>query len=322
VLRNEPNVSADTREFVLRVAEKVGFQPSGRYRRNRRKDCRNYAILLEPEHSENDAFFSGIILSVQKELFARGFDCSFGIVNGDYAEFLKLDRILRSRDVRGILIVGDIPPHLASILQSNFLNQVFVDYPGDPAMKIPFNAICVDNVYGGHLALNHLSGLGRKRILLIHGREGHYFSNDLLKAYRESMADHRIEADPRLIVSGDFHVDSGFRAVKQTLEAGVKFDAVFSNDEMACGAIKALKEAGLNVPRDVSVVGFDGLPIGEVISPPLTTIKVDREKLGRLAVKRLLAVEDAVGDEEKFEKIFIFPQLLVRESCGATQRTT
>jgi DNA-binding LacI/PurR family transcriptional regulator len=74
--------------------------------------------------------------------------------------------------------------------------------------------------------------------------------------------------------------------------------------------------AGLKVPADVSVVGFDGLPIGEIVSPTLTTVVVDREKMSRLAVKRLLALNQEIGDDEKFEKISIFPKLLVRESCG------
>jgi DNA-binding LacI/PurR family transcriptional regulator len=109
-----------------------------------------------------------------------------------------------------------------------------------------------------------------------------------------------------------------WEAATRAREDGVTFDAIVSNDEMACGAIKALKQARIKVPTDVSVVGFDGLPIGEVVSPALTTIVVDREKMGRLAVKRLLALEQEMGTEERFEKVGLFPKLLIRESCGAT----
>jgi LacI family transcriptional regulator len=131
------------------------------------------------------------------------------------------------------------------------------------------------------------------------------------------MAQHHLEIDSRLLVSGDFHVNGGFKAAKAVIEAGIDFDGVFSNDEMACGAVKALKLGKRRIPQDVSVVGFDGLPIGEVISPALTTVVVDREKMGRLAVQRLLALERETGDDERWEKIIIFPKLLVRESCGA-----
>ena len=316
VLRNEPNVSPATRELVLRVAEKMGFRPSGTYHHNQHPSTKNYAILFQPEYSEQDAFFSGVILSVQRELFGQGFDCSVGIVKSDYSEFLKLNRMLRARQVTGVLVVGDIPPTYAEVLRDNFLNLVLLDYPGDPGMERPFNAVCVENFHGAFLALNHLLKLGRKKILLIFGRKGHYFSNDLLHAYKEAMAQHEMELDSRLLVAGDFHVKSGFKAAKAVLEAGISFDGVFSNDEMACGAIKALKQFKLRIPQDVSVVGFDGLPMGEVISPALTTVVVDREKMGRLAVRRLLALEQETSDDEKVEKISIFPELLIRESCG------
>jgi len=318
VLRNEPNVSSATRELVLRMAEKMGFRPSGTYHLNQHPSTKNYAILFQPEYSQQDAFFSGVILSVQRELFGQGFDCSVGIVKNDYSEFLKLNRMLRARQVSGVLVVGDIAPTYAEVLRDNFLNLVLLDYPGDPGRERPFNSVCVENFHGAFLALNHLLKLGRKRILLIFGRKGHYFSNDLLRAYKEAMAQHEVELDSRLLVPGDFHVKSGFKAVKAALEAGISFDGVFSNDEMACGAIKALKQFKLRIPQDVSVVGFDGLPIGEVISPALTTVVVDREKMGRLAVRRLLALEQENSDDEKVEKISIFPDLLIRESCGST----
>ena len=237
VLRNEPNVSASTREVVLRVAEKVGFQPSVSNHRNGDTSARNYVTLFQPENSKKDAFFSGIILSVQNELFARGFNCSVGIVKNECSEFLKLNRMLRAQQVHGILVVGDIPPLYADALHRNFLRLVFIDYPGDAQIKGAYNAVCVDNVYGGQLAMNHLLTLGRKRILLICGRKGHYFSNDLLRAYRETLELHNMELDPRLIVNGDFHVKSSFNATKAVLEAPIEFDGVFSNDEMACGAI-------------------------------------------------------------------------------------
>jgi len=319
VLRDEPNVSPGTREFVLRVAEKVGFRVSRSLNRAEYSTTRNYAILFQPEYSLNDSFFSGIILSVQRELFEQGHDCSVGIVNNDYREFLKLNRMLRSRQVHGVFVVGEIRPRYAESLQDSFVNVVLIDYPGNQGSARPYAAVCVANVHGAHLALNHLLNLGRKRILLIIGREGHYFSNDLLRAYKEAMAENNLKLDPRLIVNGDFHVEGGFQAAKNVLERGIGFDGVFSNDEMACGAIKALKLFKVSIPQDVSVVGFDGLPIGKVISPALTTVVVDREKMGRLAVRRLLALEQETGEDENLEQISIFPKLLVRESCGGTR---
>jgi LacI family transcriptional regulator len=318
VLRNDPNVAEATRNLVLSRAEKTGFLPSGTRHLAGDKSTGDYCILFQPEYSKKDAFFSGIILSVQQELFDRGFGCSVGVIKNEYSEFLKLNRILCARHVRGILVVGEIPTQYAATLQENLLNVVYIDYPGDSALGSPYNAICVDNAFGSHLALRHLIKLGRGRILLICGKAGHYFTNDLIRAYEATMAQHNLGIDPSLILYADFHTKGGFDAVKSALETGIRFDAVFSNDEMACGAIQALKQAGYAVPKDVAVVGFDGLPIGEIISPALTTVIVDREKMSRLAVTRLLEIDHETGGEGAFEKVSIFPRLLVRESCGGT----
>jgi LacI family transcriptional regulator len=128
-----------------------------------------------------------------------------------------------------------------------------------------------------------------------------------------------MEFDPSLLINSNFHIDGGYRVVKDAVEAGVEFDAVLSNDEMACGAMKALNEAGISVPVDVSVVGFDGLPLGEAVSPTLTTIAVDRKRMASLAVGRMLSVSPDGGSEEH-QKTTIFPRLVLRESCGALLR--
>jgi LacI family transcriptional regulator len=320
VLRNHPNVSQATRDRVLDVAEKIGFKPSRKYAEKTSSSTPNYYVLFQQEYSINDAYFSEIILTIQNELFQLGLGCSFGVIQNEYAEFVKLNELLRARDIRGVLVVGDISKVYAETLQTNFPNLVFIDYPGGPTINKPYNAICTDNVYGGHLAIDHLLNLGRQRILLITGKKGHYFTDDLIRAYQETLTEHQIEIDPNLIVHGDFHVEGGFNAVTQTLQAGIKFDAIFTNDEMACGAIKALNQAKLNVPRDVAIIGFDGLPIGEMIDPSLTTVVVDRKKMGLQAVKRLLELEKATKQEDLYGKISLFPKLIIRESCEVNNK--
>jgi LacI family transcriptional regulator len=319
VLRNFPNVSPPTRDLILKTAQKMGFKPSRHAHEKQATVTTHYYILFQQENSIQDAYFREIILSVQNQLFERGYGCSLGIIHKEYSEFLKLSQILRQREIRGVLIVGDIPRIYAETLQMNFSNLVFIDYPGDSTLRKPYNsaAICMDNVYGGYLAMNHLLDLGRRRILLVGGRKDHYFTMALLQAYRGSLGERQIEIDPHRIVYGDFHVESGFNAVWRAIKSGIEFDAIFTNDEMACGALKALHQAKLRVPHDIAVVGFDGLPIGQMVSPTLTTIMVDREKMGRLAVERLMEIEQREFPEDTCEKISLFPRLIIRESCGA-----
>jgi len=316
VLRNESNVSPETRRAVLQVAEQMGFVPS-RPRRSR-SDLGHYYILFQQNYSVNDAYFSGIILSIQNALFEHGCGCSFGIVTEEYRDFIKLNTIMKSRDVCGAFVIGDIPARNANTLLASFSDIIFIDYPGGPTLDYPYNSITTDNIYGGHQAVRHLLNLHRRRILLLVGREGHYFTNDLLRAYQETLAEDGKAFDPRLGRYGDFHTESGYRQGAQALADGLSFDAIFSNDEMACGAMRALYEAGRSVPNDVSIVGFDGLPVGLMVTPRLTTVAVDREKMGELAVHRLLSFEEKSA--APYEKVSLFPKLIIREST--TEKTT
>jgi len=314
VLRSESNVSPETRRAVLQVAERMGFVPS-RPRRPR-SDLGHYYILFQQSYSVNDAYFSGIILSIQNALFDHGCGCSFGIITEEYGDFVKLNALMKGREVSGVFVIGEIPARDANMLLGSFSDIIFIDYPGGSTLDYPYNAITTDNVYGGHQAVRHLLDLRRRRILLLAGRQGHYFTNDLLRAYQETLAEYGMAFDPGLVRHGDFHTDSGYRQVADALAEGLSFDAIFSNDEMACGAMRALCEAGRSVPDEVSIVGFDGLPATRMVTPRLTTVAVDREKMGRLAVHRLLSFEEDSAVTAPYEKISLFPKLIVRESTS------
>jgi DNA-binding LacI/PurR family transcriptional regulator len=320
VFRHDPHVAPSTRVTVLQAAERLSFVPSGRAVRGSAPAVRDFAVLFRKEYSLADAYFSEIIRTIQQELFERGCGCSFAVVSEQYPDFLKLNAMLKARSTRSVLLVGEIAVGYVNALLADYPGLVLVDYAGDPAMARPYNAIYPDQVHGAHLAVRHLLRLKRERILLLAGRQGHYFANDLLAGYRQVMAESNVALDPRLLVHTDApHRRDGYRGIKRALGEGLAFDAVLANDEMACGALTALHEAGRRVPDDVAVVGFDGLPLGEDVRPALTTVRIDRQRMGRLAVARLLAVDEAApGDAATAcEKIAIFPELVIRESCGA-----
>lgn len=314
VLRNSPSVSRETRRAVLKAAESFGFIPSGSAPQSLTESTKHYCVLFQEEYSLKDAYFSDIILSIQSALFEHKYGCSFGVISGEYHDFVKLANILRAQETSGVFVVGEIRSDYAESLQSGFENVVFIDNPGEPGADRPHTTICTDNIYGGRLAIRHLLDLGRRRILLVAGRKGHYFTNDMLSAYRITLDEYGVDFDPELVVNADFHASGGYEAARHAISSGLEFDAVFSNDEMACGAMRAIRQAGRRVPQDVSVVGFDGLPMGEICMPSLTTVVVDRAGMGRLAVKRLLDMEESLAKNP--EKLCLFPELLVRESSG------
>jgi DNA-binding LacI/PurR family transcriptional regulator len=319
VLRDDPRISDSTRQAVLRAAEEANYFPPGARNGAEGPAHNQYHVLFHKDYSLKDVFFSDVILSVQCELFQQGCGCSFGIISASYAEFLKLRQLLQPASTSGVIVVGDVPIDYMNALLVRFPNSVLVDNPGGAGLNQPYDAVVADNALGSSMAVRHLLRMGRRRILLIYGAPGHYFSRQLLKGYRDTLEDHQIALDPELMVASNFHIAGGYQAVERVLASNVVFDAILTNDEMACGALKALKASGRRVPEDVSVVGFDGLPMGEAIHPALTTVAIDREKMGILAVRRLLALENEDYGEERFLTTSLFPALVVRQSCGARQ---
>lgn len=321
-VRGEPGVAEATRQRILRVAENINYLApaygSGKSRGH--VSVKKYYILFQKEASLHSVFFGEIIRTIQQELFDNGKSCALGIVEDDYGEFLKLFNILQTDNIGGVFVVGPVADKPINVLLESFGNVILVDNPGGHGTSRPCSAVFYENSYGSALATRHLLGLGRKRILLICGPEGNYFSRAMVDGYMRALAENGTAVDQQLIRRGDFHAGGGFDAVREALDAGVEFDAIHSNDEMACGAIRALREAGVSVPGQVGIVGFDNLPIGEAVSPSLTTIDVDREKLGRRAVELLLRLEQETETELVFERIGFLPQLLIRESCGWKQQ--
>lgn len=322
VFRNDPNVSAQTRQAVLRMAEGMNFIPSKRVARQPKETVRDYAVLFHREYSSTDTYFGEIIRTVQQELFAHTCGCWMATLSGEYADFLALTAMLKARRTHGVCIVGEVAANYVTALLADYTNLMLLDYAGTPAIGRPFNAVYPDQVYGAHLATKHLLSLGRERILLLCGKPNHYFSTDLIAGYRNAMAEAgRAVSDHGIIVHADHHRRGGYHAIRAALAEGKRFDAILSNDEMACGALTALDEAGRKVPDDVAIVGFDGLPLGEDVRPTLSTMRIDRQAMGRLAVERLLALDLDNPGAPTFERIAMFPELIVRESCGGAARS-
>lgn len=147
----------------------------------------------------------------------------------------------------------------------------------------------IDNELGGYLATNHLLQLGHRRIAHIHGPLDNLDARERLKGYRRSIENAGIEFDESLLMDGRFESPYGLKAIEALIKKGVKFTAVFAgNDESAFGVIQGLHRKGIKVPDDVSVVGFDDLPMCTYFVPSITTINQPFEDMGEIAIKTAL----------------------------------
>jgi LacI family transcriptional regulator len=203
--------------------------------------------------------------------------------------------------VRDLELIEALPSGLPTLL---------INTRGQPA-GCP--GIHLDNAAGATAVAEHLLALGRRKIVHISGPSGNIDAQERADAFRDIVSKAGAEIT---IVGGDFYEDSGERAVRQLLAEGHKFDAIFAaNDNMAMGALTALREAGVRVPQDVAVAGFDDIPLAKHLG--LTTVRVRIAELGERALERLISI---LGNRDKGGDEMHAPELVVRASTGSSAR--
>ncbi|MGP4049840.1 LacI family DNA-binding transcriptional regulator [Streptomyces sp. 2A115] len=282
-------------ERVRRAVEELGYVPNQAARSlvTRRHDA-VAVVIAEPETRVfADPFFALQLRGISKELTAHDSQLVLLLTEGrdDHA---RVGRYLAGGHVDGALVFSlHLDDPLPGLIHGAGMPTVFGGRPGWGDGT--HNAVYVDsdNRGGAREAVRHLVGLGRKRIAHITGALDQTSAADRLDGFRDVMVD----ADPKLIVEGDFTPAGGERAMRELLDRCPDLDAVFAaNDLTASGALRVLRERGRQVPEDVAVIGFDDmLPITEQVDPPLTTVRQDIEEMGRLMARLLLRGLDRTG---------------------------
>jgi DNA-binding LacI/PurR family transcriptional regulator len=242
-------------------------------------------------------------------------------VNSDWDPDTEKDAIntLISRPVDGLIFVES--PHLAvneALIRSGkrfvFAHRLF----GGATT----NSVVPDDHYGASLAVKHLIALGHRRIAYISGPEGWHTSRQRLSGYKDTMAEHNLPLDPSLVQVGDWDGEGGYAAAMNLLALPERPTAIFSaNDAMAVGAISAVYDQGLNVPKDVAIVGYDNRDFARIIRPKLTTVSMPVYEMGLTAAELLLQLMRE--EQQELPEVKVKGQLFVRETCGAdiSQRT-
>lgn len=305
-------VSPAVREKVIGVAQAMGYRPNITARSLRSNRTNTVGIIVDDIMSP---FVPPIVRGIQNCLNDHGFLSV--IVNADWDPDQEQDAIktLISRPVDGIIFVeyshlvrGDV------LAESNkprmFVHRIF----GSPIK----NSVVPDDHHGATLAVGHLVSLGHRRIAIINGPENWHNSRARFVGYRDELQRHNLAFDPDLVQPGDWEIESGYAATQHLLKLALPPTAVFAaNDLMALGAIYAIHDAGLNVPDDMAVVGYDNRDFARIVRPRLTTVVMPVYEMGEVATAALLA-QIADGREEA-EEIKVRGELIVRDTCGADE---
>jgi len=313
VLNGTGPVSEEARRRVLHAVETLGYVPHGAARSLSTRRTMNVGVLLPDVHG---AFFSEIVRGIDLAARAAGYHILVSGSHSDLAETTAVLQALHGRIDGLILLTAGIaaewlrrtlPPRLPVVLLHNSGEEGEHD------------SIRIDNRLGARLAADHLLDLGHRRIALICGPPGNADAQERRTGFREALAARGLAVQPRLELPGDFREESGFRAGERLAGQANPPTAIFAaNDAMAIGCLAALRGRGLRVPDDVSLVGFDDIPIARYLTPALTTVQVPIAEIGGRALDRLVETLQSGREAAKRHDVVTLT-LAVRASTAAAR---
>ena len=319
VFNGYDDVSQATRQRVLAAARKLDYAPSAAARTlvKRRSQLLGVILFTGYEHPDiGHPFFQEVLVGVKRGVGALGYDVLLfateqpGSSNGRPHSYL---RRARHHHVDGVVLMGvdDDDPEVQRLLGSEIpIMGVDLAVVGEHA-----SYAASDNVGGARIAVRHVHSLGHTRIATIAGPQDKNPGADRLLGYRAELHALGLPSRPEYEQLGDFYLESGEEAMRALLAVPEPPTAVFAAaDMMAIGAMRAVQAAGLRVPEDVAVVGFDDIQIAPLIDPPLTTIRQDKLGLGLAAARGLV---EQIENPEITPPVLTLPvELVVRASSG------
>ncbi len=304
VLSGGAPVSEEMREKVLQAVSKLNYRPNLVARALKRRQTRTLGLVV-PDLI--NPVFAAIADATEKA--AR--DMSYNLIlcntrENEEWEAIYVDSLLQ-RWISGLIFLQVINESVA--LEPFFrydLPIVVIDRRAQ-FKKVPF--VGVDNLRAGYDATRHLIELGHTHIAHISGPMGLQLSQERLEGYRQALAEARLPFDPQLVVEGDFYLEGGAQGTQELLNKAPDLTALFSsNDLMALGSMKVLRESGRRVPDDISIVGLDNIFVTTLVDPPLTTVAQPLARMAEEAVR--LVLKKIRGETLESEEV-IFPCTLI-----------
>ncbi|TDK19941.1 LacI family transcriptional regulator [Luteimonas aestuarii] len=307
-LNGHQNVAEEVRKRVVSVANELRYSPHHAARSLSSRRTNTVGVVLPDLYGE---FFSELMRGIDQVARERGLHLLVSSYHGNPEEQGNALRAMRGR-VDGLLLMSPfvgtedfISENLAPAMPLVLMNTRLA--AGDRA------TFCVDGYAGARAMVGHLADAGHARIAFITGPADNFDASERLRGYRDAMADLLPDAEP-WVLPGDFDEASGHRAGQALLSAAQRPDAVFAaNDMMALGCLFALSQAGVRVPADIALAGFDDIPLARYVHPALTTMRVEIADLGARAIRALL---EQVGDgaQDPRTHVPLVPKLVVRDS--------
>jgi LacI family transcriptional regulator len=309
-LNGAGGVTTATEKRIREAAARLRYVPHGAARSLITRRTHTIGALLPDLHGE---FFSELIRGIDQKARAHGLHLLVSSAHDGVDDAAAALRAMQGR-VDGILILSSRVDE--AFLKANLpqdLPAVLLNSPLEDGTHAVLN---IDNFAGTYAMVRHLLGVGHERIAFVTGPKDNFDAQQREQGFRAAMAEFMPNAASR-IVAGDFTERSGLRAGRELLAAKSRPQAVFAaNDMMAVGCLQAFREAGLDVPGDIALAGFDDIPIARYVAPPLSTVRVRIADLGRNAMELLADLIERPGPSAASVHT-LGCDIVVRDSCGA-----
>jgi LacI family transcriptional regulator len=313
VLNGTRFVSDALRERVLAVVRELRYEPNAIARTLRSNRSDTLGLILP---DLRNPFFTEVVRGVEEVAQARGYTVLLANSDEDPEREAKYVRVMRAKHVDGLIIApaGGAYEELEQLVQSHF-PVVLLDRD---VAGLGASAVMLDNEAAAHAAVEHLIGLGHRRVGMITGRPPISSTIERERGYRRALREAGLPFDEHLVLTGESTTEGGAAAASTLLERPSPPSALFAaNNLMTIGALMAIERHGLSIPGDIALVGFDEIPWADVFRPRLTTVEQPLYELGRMAAELVLKQRSA-GDHYP-ERVLLPGTLIVRDSTGAPE---
>ncbi|EHD23738.1 transcriptional regulator RbsR [Brenneria nigrifluens DSM 30175 = ATCC 13028] len=311
VINNDRFVSDAIRDKVMAAVEQLNYAPSALARSLKINQTQTIGMLLT---ASSNPFYAEVVRGVERCCYERGYSLILCNTEGDPDRMRRSLETLLQKRVDGVLLMCTESHRPLPDMVSRYpsIPMVMMDWaPFDGGIDV----IKDNSLLGGEMATKYLISRGYRKIACIAGPKDKTTAYNRLEGYRQAMQGARLPIPAEYEIFGDFEFETGYRAMRQLLALDNRPDAVFTgNDAMAVGVYHALYLAGLSIPGDMAVIGYDDIELARYMSPPLTTIHQPKDELGELAIDTLLY---RLGHPDTEPNVLVLtPELMVRHSVG------
>lgn len=319
-INNHPDINPETKEKIMNTIKEYGYIPNNSARNLKRVDAKAIAVLVK---GISNPFFTNMIEVIEQECKKKHYSMELTHIESGEDEVDVAQKVVKEKRLRGIIFLGGLFSHSEEKLKKLNVPFVFSTAGSIPEniSKNQFSNISVDDRRESERMVDYLIRLGHKRIaILVAEAQEESIGQLRLEGYCDALKKHGIEIEPKLIRQTDdkldhFSMENGYLTTKKLLESGEDFTAVFAvADALAIGAFRALHEAGLRVPEDISLAGYDGIDMANYIVPSLTTMRQPVEEMAKDTTRLLF---DIISGKTEHQHVTYKAELMIKESTQA-----